>query len=155
MRTKLRAAAWAARSGTTTIIASGKTPNVLTRIAEGEPLGTLLTPAQEPLAARKQWLAGGLKSQGTLTLDAGAVRVLKESGRSLLAVGVIGVTGDFARGELVSCAAPDGTEIARGLINYSASETRQILGQPSDRIEAILGYVDEPELIHRDNMVVG
>jgi glutamate 5-kinase len=154
MRTKLRAAAWASRSGTATIIASGHAPNVLVRIADGESIGTLLKPSQEPLAARKQWLAGGLKPQGTLMIDGGAVRVLRESGRSLLAVGVTEVLGEFARGELVLCVGPGGEEVAKGLINYSAGETRRIMGQPSDRIEAILGYVDELELIHRDNLVM-
>jgi glutamate 5-kinase len=154
MRTKLHAAALAARSGTATIIASGQLPQVLGRIADGETVGTLFTPAQEPIVARKQWLAGGLRPRGRLMLDDGAVRVLKEAGRSLLAVGVKAVEGEFARGELVCCVAPDGREIAKGLVNYSAGETRNILGQPSDRIESILGYVDEPELIHRDNLVL-
>jgi len=154
MRTKLTAAALAGRSGTATIIASGHAPDVLLRIAEGETLGTLFTPDQESLAARKQWLAGGLRPQGKLVLDEGAVRVLREAGRSLLAVGVTAVEGNFVRGEPVSCVAPGGREVARGLVNYSSAETRLLVGQPSDRIEAILGYVDEPELIHRDNLVI-
>jgi glutamate 5-kinase len=154
MRTKLRAAALAARSGAATIIASGQTPGVLLQIARGEGIGTLLIPAQGPLSARKQWLAGGIRPRGRLVLDEGAVRVLKESGRSLLPVGVKAVEGDFTRGELVLCVDPNGKEVARGLANYSAAETRSIMGQPSDRIEGLLGYVDEPELIHRDNLVV-
>ncbi len=154
MQTKLRAAALAAGSGTATVIASGAEPEVLLRLGRGEALGTLLVPGQEPLAARKRWLAGGLKPRGRLVLDEGAVRVLTQAGRSLLAVGVKAVDGEFARGELVLCVDLAGQEIARGLINYSAPETRRIMGQPSDRIEAILGYVDEPELIHRDNLVV-
>jgi glutamate 5-kinase len=154
MRTKLRAAALAARSGAATIIASGQTPEVLLQIARGEGIGTLLIPAQGPLSARKQWLAGGIRPRGRLVLDEGAVRVLKESGRSLLPVGVKAVEGDFTRGELVLCVDPNGKEVARGLANYSAAETRSIMGQPSDRIEGLLGYVDEPELIHRDNLVV-
>ncbi len=154
MLTKVRAAARAARSGTHTLIASGRVEKVLAKISEGESVGTLLTPATEPLLARKQWLAGQMKVKGTLILDQGAVQVLRESGRSLLPVGVTGVTGSFQRGELVSCQAPDGVEVARGLVNYSADEAARIAGQASIRIEGILGYVDEPELIHRDNLVL-
>ncbi len=154
MLTKVQAAARAARSGASTLIVSGREPDVLARVAEGEPLGTLLRPACEPLAARKQWLAGQLAVKGCLRLDAGAARVLRERGSSLLAVGVTGVEGDFARGELVCCRDPEGREVARGLVNYGAEEARRIMGQPSDRIESILGYVDEPELIHRDNLVL-
>ncbi len=154
MRTKLRAADLAARSGAATVIASGYEPEVLVKIFEGQEVGTLLLPAKPPVAARKQWLAGQLKVRGQLYLDGGAVRVLRKSGRSLLAVGVTGVTGGFARGELVACLDPDGKEVARGLVNYNADETRRIMGLPSERIEAVLGYVDEPELIHRDNLVI-
>lgn len=154
MLTKVRAAARAARSGTSTIIASGREAQVLNRIAAGEAVGTLLGANKEPLAARKQWLAGQLKVQGRLHLDAGAVRVLREAGRSLLPVGVTEVDGDFERGELVACVGPDGMEVARGLVNYSAEESRRIMGQPSERIEQLLGYVDEPELIHRDDFVL-
>ena len=154
MLSKVRAAARAARSGTHTLIASGREASVLSRTAAGEAVGTLLTPADEPLVARKQWLAGQLKVKGVLQLDPGAVRVLRESGSSLLAVGVTAVEGAFQRGELVSCRAPDGREVARGLVNYHADEARQIAGQASHRIESILGYVDEPELIHRDNLVL-
>ncbi len=154
MRTKVRAARLAGRSGAATIIASGREPDVLRRIAAGEPVGTLLLPGSAPLAARKQWLAGQLQLSGTLHLDAGAARVLREEGRSLLAVGVTGVEGGFKRGELVRCVDPEGREVARGLVNYSAAETRLIMGQPSDRIESLLGYVGEPELIHRDNLVL-
>ena len=154
MRTKLRAAKLAARSGAATVIASGRQPDVLSRIVAGEAVGTLLLPGQVPLVARKQWLAGQLNVRGRLLLDEGAVRVLTNSGRSLLAVGVKGVEGGFHRGELVACIGPDSKEVARGLVNYAADETRRIMGQPSDRIEALLGYVDEPELIHRDNLVL-
>jgi glutamate 5-kinase len=154
MITKVRAAARAARSGAATVIASGREPEALRRIARGEAIGTLLLPAREPLVARKQWLAGQLQLAGRLVLDPGAVRVLRESGRSLLPVGVVGVEGDFARGELVACVDQDGVEVARGLVNYSAEESRRIMRQPSDRIEALLGYVDEPELVHRDNLVL-
>jgi glutamate 5-kinase len=154
MATKVQAAARAARSGTSTVIASGRENDVLLRLAQGEALGTLLSADQEPLAARKRWLAGQLKVKGRLVLDEGAVRVLCQGGRSLLPVGVTGVEGAFRRGELVACVAADGREVARGLVNYSAEETRRVMGQASERIETLLGYVDEPELIHRDDMVV-
>ncbi|TDX97933.1 glutamate 5-kinase [Thiohalophilus thiocyanatoxydans] len=155
MKTKLRAARLAARSGTSTVIASGREARILTRLRAGEEaLGSLLYAEQAPLAARKQWLAGHLQMRGRLELDEGAVRVLCHSGRSLLAVGVRGVSGDFARGEMVACVDAEGREIARGLVNYNADEVRRIMGQPSEAIESILGYIDEPELIHRDNMVL-
>jgi glutamate 5-kinase len=154
MVTKLTAAEKAARSGAATVICSGRTDDVLIRLRGGEPLGTLLVPSKGRLAARKQWLAGRLTAQGTLRLDDGAVKVLRGAGRSLLAVGVTEVLGRFDRGDLVMCQDARGAEIARGLVNYSSDETRRIIGEPSSRIESILGYVGEPELIHRDNMVV-
>jgi len=154
MKTKLRAAGLAARSGASTVIASGRRDDVLARIHRGESVGTLLEAGQEQQAARKQWLAGHLQMKGRLVLDAGAVKVLKESGRSLLAVGVKSVDGTFARGEMVACVDEQGNEVARGLVNYNADESRQIMGQPSERIELILGYVDAAELIHRDNLVL-
>lgn len=154
MATKLRAARLAARSGTPTIIGPGARPGILADLAAGEAVGTLLTPTQGPEAARKRWLAGQLQVRGRLVLDEGAVRVLQESGRSLLAVGVQAVEGRFDRGEVVACVGPDGREIARGLVNYDAEEARRIRGRPSGEIAAILGYVDEEELIHRDNLVL-
>ncbi|MEN8180197.1 MAG: glutamate 5-kinase [Pseudomonadota bacterium] len=154
MVTKVRAARLAARSGTGTVIASGKRGNVLDSISLGEGIGTLLVPVQETQAARKRWLAGQLQVRGSLTLDDGAVRVLREKGSSLLAVGVVDISGEFTRGEAVVCLDTSGCEVARGLANYGAQETRRILGQPSSRIEPILGYVDEQELIHRDNLVL-
>ena len=154
MLTKVRAAKLAARSGTTTIIAYGRSPQVLAAVRSGQSVGTLLGAEKVPEAARKQWLAGHLQMRGALVLDAGAVRVLREAGRSLLAVGVKEVRGGFARGEVVSCVDEDGREVARGLANYSAEETRLIKGQPTTRIEELLGYVYEPELIHRDNLVL-
>src|SRR3569833_309354 len=154
MLTKVRAAGRAARSGAATVVAWGREPDVLTRIAAGERIGTLFTPARELLAARKRWLAGQLQARGKLVLDEGAVRVLRESGRSLLPVGVWLVVGLFLCGELVVCLGPDGREVAKGRVNYSAEESRKIAGQPSDRIEAVLGYVDEAELIHRDILVL-
>ena len=154
MLTKVRAAARAARSGTLTVIASGKEDKILQRLAAGETPGTRLFPARAPLAARKQWLAGRLQVRGRLTLDQGAIDVLRAAGRSLLPVGVTRVEGDFERGDLVVCHSPGGEEVARGLVNYNAGESRRIIGHPSHRIEEILGYVDEPELIHRDNLVL-
>ena len=154
MATKLRAARLAARSGTCTVIASGREPDALLRIRGAEQIGTLLTANQMPLAAHKQWLAGHLQLRGKLTLDEGAVKVLKTGGKSLLAVGVTAVEGRFGRGEVVACLDNQGREIARGLVNYSADEVERLLGQSSEHIEKILGYVAEPELIHRDNMVV-
>ncbi len=154
MSTKLRAARLAARSGTATVIAGGAEEGVLRRLAAGETVGTLLLAGQEPDAARKRWLAGHLRVRGRLVLDDGAVEVLRRAGRSLLAVGVKAVEGDFRRGELVSCVDEQGREVARGLVNYSAEETRRIRGRPSSEIANILGYRDEEELIHRDNLVL-
>ncbi len=154
MLTKVRAARLAARSGASTVIADGSTENIIVRAISGEAIGSLLLPENEPMAARKQWLASHLQPYGKLVLDAGAVQVLKEAGSSLLSVGVVEVQGKFDRGELVSCLDRDGREVARGLVNYNVIEARMILGQASSKIESILGYVDEPELIHRDNLVL-
>ena len=128
---------------------------VFTRdIARGERIGTLLTARTVPLAARKQWLADHLTVAGQVRLDPGAVRALVRDGKSLLPIGVTEVTGEFQRGEVVTVLDPAGREVARGLANYSAEEARRIIRRPSGEIEAILGYVDEPELIHRDNLVL-
>jgi len=154
MATKLYAAERAARSGTHTVIASGREAQVMPRVLQGERLGTWLRPDREPLAARKRWIADQLHSRGELRLDAGAARVLRESGRSLLPVGVVGVSGDFRRGEVVTCIDPDGVPVARGLSNYAASEIQRIKGQQAEHIEETLGYQLEPELIHRDNLVL-
>lgn len=154
MRTKLAAAEKAANSGASTLIASGREENVILRVLAGEVVGTYLKAMQGRVAARKQWLAGHDRATGKLKLDAGAVKVIREGGRSLLPVGVKAVEGVFTRGEIVSCLDPDGREVARGLVNYSSEEAARIMGKPSDKIESILGYVDEPELIHRDNLVV-
>ncbi|MEJ2619992.1 MAG: glutamate 5-kinase [Candidatus Thiodiazotropha sp.] len=154
MVTKVRAARLAARSGTGTVIAAGRQKQVVDAIYRGEDVGTLMVPVQEPQAARKQWLAGQLQPRGSLTIDDGAVRVLREQGCSLLAVGVSGVKGDFARGEVVVCLDAQGAEVARGLVNYDAQETMRLMGKPSSQIKQILGYVDEDELIHRDNLVL-
>jgi glutamate 5-kinase len=154
MLTKVLAARRAARSGATTIIACGREPDVLARLNAGERIGTTLTSERTSIGARKQWLADHVRLAGQLTLDAGAVRALTRDGKSLLPIGVVAVAGSFGRGEIVGCFAPDGREIARGLVNYGAQEAARIVRRPSTEIEAILGYVDEPELIHRDNLVL-
>ena len=153
MITKVLAAKRAAKSGAHTVIASGRAPEVILRLAAGEDAGTLLVSGTEPLAAKKQWLADHLQTAGQLHIDAGAAKAL-ENGKSLLPVGVVSLTGEFERGAAVGCIAPGGQEIARGLINYSSSETRRILRHPSGEIEARLGYVNEASLIHRDNLVL-
>ncbi|QNM96665.1 glutamate 5-kinase [Chitinimonas koreensis] len=154
MYTKIVAAKRAARSGASTVIASGREERVLTRLAAGEAIGTQLSAGQSRMAARKQWLADHLQVRGTLVLDAGAVRAVAQQGTSLLPIGVASVDGDFLRGEMVRCIGPDGAEIARGLCNYDAADARRIVRLPTGQIEAVLGFVDEPELIHRDNLVV-
>lgn len=154
MQTKLRAARFAARSGTNTIIVGGTIPQVITRVQQGEQLGTLLTPEKSPIAARKQWLAGQLQVKGKVTLDNGAVTALKKHHKSLLPVGVKNIEGEFRRGEMVACMDLTGNEIARGLINYNASEAKKIIGLSSDEIEKTLGFINEPELIHKDNLIV-
>jgi len=154
MATKVKAAQLAARSGAATVIVGGRESAVLERVFAAEDLGTLLVADKALLAARKQWLAGHLQMRGELVLDDGAVAVLKEKQVSLLPVGVSAVSGSFSRGEMVLCVDSKGDRVACGLVNYDASESRQIAGVASVDIEALLGYVDEPELIHRDNMVV-
>nr|WP_299246173.1 glutamate 5-kinase [uncultured Halomonas sp.] len=154
MTTKVRAAQLAARSGAVTAIASGRQPDVLIRLAAGESLGTLLHPEHAPLAARKRWLAGRLQVRGSLTLDAGATNVLRERGSSLLPVGVKASSGRFVRGDMVVCLDEQGKQVAKGLVNYGSDEVARILGQPSHRIEGLLGYMEAPELIHRDNLVI-
>jgi len=154
MLTKILAAKRAARSGASTIIASGREDKVLSRLAQGERLGTHLRAGQGKLQAKHQWMADHLRVSGKLTLDAGAVNVLREQGKSLLPVGVVALEGSFERGDVVACLDANGQEIARGLVNYSSAETSRILRTPSQQIAAILGYVDEAELIHRDNLIL-
>ncbi|MGH1487234.1 MAG: glutamate 5-kinase [Cellvibrionaceae bacterium] len=154
MVTKVRAARLAARSGTQTLIVGGKIEDVITQLSQAEPIGTLLLADQQPQAARKRWLAGQLQVRGEVILDDGAVRVLKQSGRSLLPVGIKDVKGQFTRGDLVSCKDLKGNEIARGLVNYHYHEAQKIMGQSSDAIERLLGYKNEEEMIHRDNLVL-
>ena len=154
MLTKVMAAKKAALSGATTIIAHGRETNVLLRLHGGESIGTRLTADALSLTAKKTWLAGHLKTSGNLTLDVGAARALLQGGKSLLPIGVTAVDGNFVRGELVSCVAADGMEIARGLVNYSSIEAQKIMRRPTTAIEELLGYIAEPELIHRDNLVL-
>jgi len=154
MITKVRAAKLAARSGTDTLIAHGHTANVISELAAGAGHGTCLRADQAPLAARKQWLAGLVQSNGTLVLDDGAVTVLCAAGKSLLPVGVTQVRGNFSRGDMVICTDASGREVARGLVNYDLAEARQIIGHSSEQIEQLLGYQGEAELVHRDNLVL-
>ncbi len=153
MITKIIAAKRAARSGAHTAIASGREHNVMPRLATGESLGTLLLAETPPITARKQWLADHLQLNGKLLLDAGAIKALSE-GKSLLPIGVVEVQGDFERGAAVACIAPDGSEFARGLCNYGSGEARRIARHASGEIEDILGYIDEPELVHRYNLIL-
>ena len=154
MITKITAAGRAARSGAHTAIVSGHEPRILERLAAGELMGTQLMASTQQLSAKKQWLADHLQIKGDVILDAGAVRALRREGKSLLPIGVTAVSGTFERGELVRCVDAQGVEVARGLINYSAAETAKILRTGSEGIEAALGYIDNEELIHRDNLVV-
>ncbi len=154
MITKVLAAKRAAGSGASTVIAWGREPDVLLRLAGGEALGTALLAATPKLAARKQWMADHLQLRGSVTIDAGATQKLRAEGKSLLPIGVVEVDGDFARGDVIAVRSMQGTEVARGLANYSAAETRLIARKPSSQISPTLGYAGEAELIHRDNLVL-
>lgn len=154
MITKILAAKRAAGSGASTVIAWGREPDVLIRLAAGESIGTYLDARTPKLAARKQWMADHLQMRGSVTVDEGAVIKLRDEGKSLLPIGVVEVTGEFARGDVIAVRSAAGSEIARGLANYSAAEARLIARKPSSQIEGLLGYANEPELIHRDNLVL-
>ncbi|WP_087686375.1 MULTISPECIES: glutamate 5-kinase [unclassified Pandoraea] len=154
MLTKILAAKRAATSGAHTVIASGREADVLVRLAGGEAIGTQLTARTAVLTARKQWMADHLQVRGRVVIDAGACKKLIEEGKSLLPIGVIDVEGTFARGEVIACLDEAGHEVARGLSNYSASEARLIRRHPSSDIEQVLGFANEPELIHRDNLIL-
>ncbi|BBU28421.1 glutamate 5-kinase [Burkholderia sp. THE68] len=154
MLTKILAAKRAAHSGANTVIASGREADVLTRLASGEMIGTQLIARTARMAARKQWMADHLQVRGHVVIDDGAVRKLTADGKSLLPIGVIDVKGAFARGEVIACVDAQGQEVARGITNYSSSEARLIHRRPSGEIETVLGYMLEPELIHRDNLVL-
>jgi glutamate 5-kinase len=154
MLTKILAAKRAARSGAHTVIASGREPDVLVRLAQGECIGSELRAELPVLSARKQWMADHLRLRGKLVLDAGAIKALVLEGKSLLPVGVRAVEGEFEPGDVVACVDAAGKECARGLVNYSAADTRRIMGQPSAQIADILGVMPESELMHRDNLIV-
>ncbi|MCS4533910.1 glutamate 5-kinase [Neisseria montereyensis] len=152
MYTKVRAAKRAALSGASTVVASGHEENILVRLMAGEQIGTLFTSSHSRVAARKQWLLGHVQQAGSIIVDEGAEKALTQGHRSLLSVGCVRVDGHFHRGELVAVLNTEGKEIARGLVNYSSGEISKILRTPSEQIANKLGYVNEPELIHRDNM---
>jgi glutamate 5-kinase len=154
MQTKLRAARFAARSGTHTIIANGRTSDVISRAVAGEEIGTWLRPKQPAVKAKKQWLAGLQKEEGRVVIDQGAAEVLRAQGRSLLPVGIVSLQGGFRRGDTVLCVTPEGMPVARGLVNYNAVELSQIKGLSSAEVAGVLGYAGDPEVIHRDNLVL-
>ncbi len=154
MLTKILAAKRAANSGAHTVIASGREADVLVRLSNGEAIGTHLKSNQIKTIAKKQWLADHLRLGGKLVLDAGAVKVLKTDGKSLLSIGVVEVQGQFERGDVVACISEAGIEVARGIVNYNSADTSRIKRKASSEIERILGYVEESELIHRDNLIV-
>ena len=154
MVTKIQAARSAARSGTDTVIVDGRQPDVLVRLAHGETLGTRLTAGVQPMVARKRWIAGVLHPKGDVQIDTGAVDAVRQRGVSVLPVGVVAVRGAFHRGDVVRVVDDHGIAIAKGLVNYDIFETQKILGRTSAEIESLLGYLDEAELIHRDNLVV-
>jgi glutamate 5-kinase len=154
MITKVLAAKRAAGSGASTVIAWGREPDVLLRLAAGERIGSALVARTAKLAARKQWMVDHLQLRGAVVVDDGAVQKLRDDGKSLLPIGVVEVQGDFQRGDVIAVRGTAGKELARGLANYSSTETRLIARRPSTQIEAALGYVNEPELIHRTNLVL-
>jgi glutamate 5-kinase len=154
MLTKVWAAQRAARSGAHTVIAYGREPDVLLRLSQGEAIGTALRASSGKHAARKRWMADHLQLAGRVRVDAGAQRALCDHGRSLLPVGVQEVMGDFHRGDVIAVLDAEGRELARGLSNYASAEARLLAGHASADIESLLGYVAEPELIHRDNLVL-
>ena len=153
MQTKVLAAKRAARSGASTVIASGRIPDVLVRLAQGESIGTLLKTDRKPMSARSQWMADHLQLKGKLVIDEGAVEAVRK-GKSLLPVGVKAVIGDFLRGEIIQVVEQNDKEICRGMINYGSDESRRIMGLHSDEVVEELGYLEQRELIHQDNMVV-
>jgi glutamate 5-kinase len=154
MITKILAAKRAAGSGASTVIAWGREPDVLLRLAQGEAIGTLLVAPTQKQQARKQWMVDHLQLRGAVTIDAGALAKLSQEGKSLLPIGMTGVQGDFSRGDVIAIRAPDGREMARGLANYASAEARLLCRKPTTDIETLLGYVAEPEMVHRDNLVL-
>ena len=154
MITKILAAKRAAGSGASTVIAWGRETDVLLRLAQGEAIGTLLVAPTQKQQARKQWMVDHLQLRGAVSIDAGALVKLSQEGKSLLPIGMTGVQGDFSRGDVIAIRAPDGIEVARGLANYASAEARLLCRKPSTEIETLLGYVAEPEMVHRDNLVL-
>jgi glutamate 5-kinase len=154
MITKILAAKRAAGSGASTVIAWGREPDCLLRLARGEPIGTLLVAPTQKNQARKRWMADHLQLRGAVTVDAGAAAKVRSEGKSLLPIGMTSVEGDFSRGDVIAVRDPSGAEIARGLANYASAEARLLCRKPSGEIERLLGYVAEPEMIHRANLVV-
>ena len=154
MITKILAAKRAAGSGASTVIAWGREPDALLRLTQGESIGTLLIAPTQKNQARKQWMADHLQLRGAVTVDAGAVHQLRAGGKSLLPIGMTAVEGDFSRGDVIAVRDPQGLEIARGLANYASTEARLICRKPSGEFEKLLGYAAEPEMVHRDNMVL-
>ena len=154
MLTKILAAKRAAGSGTSTVIAWGREPDALLRLTQGESIGTLLVAPTHKNQARKQWIRDHLQMRGSVTIDAGAVLKLREEGKSLLPVGMVAVDGDFSRGDVIAVRDAEGKEVARGLANYSSAEARLLCKHASSEVEQLLGYCGEPEMVHRDNMVV-
>ncbi len=154
MLTKVLAARRAARSGASTVIASGHEHDVLLRLAAGESIGTALVASTPKLAARKQWMANHLQLRGAVAIDDGAVAKLRDGGKSLLPIGMLAVTGEFARGDVIAVHSSAGVEVARGLANYASAEARLIARKPSSEFERLLGFTGEPEMIHRDNMIL-
>ncbi len=154
MITKILAGKRAAGSGASTVIAWGREPDALLRLVAGEAIGTLLVAQTQKQQARKQWMADHLQMRGAVVVDAGAADKVRDGGKSLLPIGMLSVDGDFSRGEVIAVRDPQGVELARGLANYSSSEARLICRKPSSEFEALLGYAAEPEMIHRDNLVL-
>ena len=154
MITKILAAKRAAGSGASTVIAWGREPDALVRLSQGEAIGTLLVAQTQKQQARKQWMADHLQLRGSVTIDEGAVNKLKSEGSSLLPIGMTGVDGDFSRGEVIAITDKDGQEVARGLANYAAAEARLLCRKPSSQMSELLGYAAEPEMVHRDNLVL-
>jgi glutamate 5-kinase len=154
MITKILAAKRAAGSGASTVIAWGREPDALLRLAQGEAIGTLLLAQTQKNQARKQWMADHLQLRGAVTVDAGAAAKLREEGKSLLPIGMTAVEGEFSRGDVIAVRDESGVEIARGLANYASAEARLLCRKPSSEFEKLLGYAAEPEMLHRDNLVL-
>ncbi|WP_299510231.1 glutamate 5-kinase [uncultured Limnohabitans sp.] len=154
MITKILAAKRAAGSGASTVIAWGREPDALLRLAQGDNMGTLLVAQTAKQQARKQWMADHLKLRGSVTVDAGAAHKVLTEGKSLLPIGMHAVSGDFSRGDVIAIRDEQGAEIARGLANYASAEARRLCRKPSHEYEALLGYTAEPEMVHRDNLIL-